>query len=72
MKSAKLLKLLLAVAVLWAIPSAAQTPSSPPDRKARPQAKATPLARPKLVVLLVVDQMRGDYVDKFQGQWTGG
>ena len=72
MKSAKLLNLLLAVAVLWAIPSAAQTPSPPPDRKARPQAKATPLARPKLVVLLVVDQMRGDYVDKFQGQWTGG
>lgn len=35
-----------------------------------PQAKAT--ARPKLVVVLVVDQMRADYVDKFQGQWTGG
>jgi len=29
-------------------------------------------ARPKLVVLLVVDQMRGDYVDKFLHQWTGG
>jgi predicted AlkP superfamily pyrophosphatase or phosphodiesterase len=29
-------------------------------------------ARPKLVVLLVVDQMRGDYVDKFLGQWSGG
>jgi len=29
-------------------------------------------ARPKLVVMLVVDQMRGDYVDKFQGQWSGG
>jgi predicted AlkP superfamily pyrophosphatase or phosphodiesterase len=29
-------------------------------------------ARPKLVVLLVVDQMRGDYVDKFRGQWSGG
>jgi predicted AlkP superfamily pyrophosphatase or phosphodiesterase len=29
-------------------------------------------ARPKLVVLLVVDQMRGDYVDKFLGQWNGG
>jgi len=28
--------------------------------------------RPKLVVLLVVDQMRADYVDKFRGQWTGG
>ena len=39
-------------------PAAAQTPKSP--------------QRPKLVVLLVVDQMRGDYVDKFRGQWTGG
>ena len=29
-------------------------------------------ARPKLVVLLVVDQMRADYIDKFQHQWTGG
>ena len=29
-------------------------------------------ARPKLVVLIVVDQMRGDYVDKFRGQWNGG
>lgn len=28
--------------------------------------------RPKLVVMLVVDQMRGDYVDKFQGEWKGG
>src|SRR5208337_2490259 len=25
-----------------------------------------------LVVMIVVDQMRGDYVDKFRGQWTGG
>src|SRR5450755_170635 len=31
-----------------------------------------PTLRPKLVVLLVVDQMRGDYVDKFRSQWTGG
>ncbi len=31
----------------------------------------TPI-RPKLVVMLVVDQMRADYVDKFQGQWIGG
>jgi predicted AlkP superfamily pyrophosphatase or phosphodiesterase len=29
-------------------------------------------ARPKLVVVIVVDQMRGDYVDKFRGQWQGG
>jgi predicted AlkP superfamily pyrophosphatase or phosphodiesterase len=34
--------------------------------------KPTRPARPKLIVMLVVDQMRGDYVDKFQGQWTGG
>ena len=34
--------------------------------------KAEKPARPKLVVLLVVDQMRADYVDKFQGQWSGG
>ena len=27
---------------------------------------------PKLVVLLVVDQMRADYVEKFRGQWAGG
>ena len=45
--------------------------------KARPTAKAPARprdvgARPKLVVVLVVDQMRADYVDKFQGQWSGG
>src|SRR5437870_9284551 len=44
---------------------------APPLRVAVPKAAKAP-ARPKLVVLLVVDQMRGDYVDKFLGQWTGG
>jgi len=44
---------------------------APPLRVAAPKAAKAP-ARPKLVVLLVVDQMRGDYVDKFLGQWTGG
>jgi predicted AlkP superfamily pyrophosphatase or phosphodiesterase len=29
-------------------------------------------ARPKLVVMIMVDQMRADYVDKFRGQWSGG
>src|SRR5215467_5989831 len=37
--------------------------SSPADNSAR---------RPKLVVLLVVDQMRADYIDKFLPQWTSG
>ncbi len=36
------------------------------------RAGARPREKPKLVVLLVVDQMRGDYVDKFRGQWTAG
>ena len=38
----------------------------------RPAATTVAPARPKLVVMIVVDQMRGDYVDKFRGQWTGG
>ena len=29
-------------------------------------------ASPTLVVLVVVDQMRGDYLQRFHGQWTGG
>ena len=42
-----------------------------PARNPRVVASAK-TAGPKLVVVLVVDQMRGDYVDKFQHQWTGG
>jgi predicted AlkP superfamily pyrophosphatase or phosphodiesterase len=57
-----LIKTMSFALVLFALatisPAAAQTPKSP--------------QRPKLVVLLVVDQMRGDYVDKFRGQWNGG
>ena len=55
----------------------AQTPATSPA-KAAPTKKLSvvpprkALAHPKLVVLLVVDQMRGDYVDKFLPQWTGG
>src|SRR5260370_41676531 len=44
---------------------------APPQRAGASKMSPAP-ARPKLVVLLVVDQMRGDYVDKFLGQWTGG
>ena len=38
---------------------------------AKQQAPVAP-AKPKLVVLLSVDQMRGDYVDRFRRQWTKG
>lgn len=56
---------LLALAFAFASQAGAQ--SGP--LAAKPQ-KASP--RPKLVVLLVVDQMRADYVEKFRGQWTRG
>ncbi len=51
--------LALCALLLWATNSPAQT------RRERPR-------RPKLVVLLVVDQMRADYVENFRQQWTAG
>jgi len=51
--------------------TAARTVGGQDPPRAKEHAKNAP-ARPKLVVMLVVDQMRADYVDKFQGQWTGG
>jgi predicted AlkP superfamily pyrophosphatase or phosphodiesterase len=55
--------LMLAAAAGWA-----QAP------KAKPAVtkSAVRVTRPKLVVVIVVDQMRADYVDKFRGQWNGG
>src|SRR5208337_270634 len=53
-------------ALFTAMAFGAQAPKKPAAR-----AFAHP-AHPKLVVMIVVDQMRGDYVDKFRGQWTGG
>ena len=35
-------------------------------------AAAQTVPPPKLIVLIVVDQMRADYVDRFQHQWTSG
>ncbi len=51
----------LALALLVQV-SSAQSPQ---------QAPSVP-RRPKLVVLISVDQMRGDYIDKLQHQWTKG
>jgi len=44
---------------------------------AQPQSRAAPPTQtgprvPSLVVLLVVDQMRADYVDRFEADWTRG
>jgi hypothetical protein len=35
-------------------------------------AEAAPPAPPKLVVIIVVDQMRGDYIARYGFQWSGG
>jgi predicted AlkP superfamily pyrophosphatase or phosphodiesterase len=53
-------------ALFTALAFGAQAPRKPPVRSIPHP------AHPKLVVMIVVDQMRGDYVDKFRGQWTGG
>ena len=65
---------LFIAAAVSANPCAAQATGGvgTPARKPATKGAATATARPKLIVLLVVDQMRGDYVDKFQGQWSGG
>src|SRR5437868_6698984 len=44
----------------------AQTPPRPVPKP------ANSAPRPKLVVVIVVDQMRADSIEKFRGQWTGG
>lgn len=69
----KILALFLCGALAWpmvAAPSLAQK-AAPARSVAATSAPQKP-ARPKLVVMIVVDQMRGDYVDKFQWQWNGG
>jgi predicted AlkP superfamily pyrophosphatase or phosphodiesterase len=52
------------LALLLAIGAAPALPQPPSGRPAE-----TP---PKLVVLLVVDQMRADYVERFHDEWTAG
>jgi predicted AlkP superfamily pyrophosphatase or phosphodiesterase len=50
---------------------AAQSRTSDAGRKT-PATSAPARRAPKLVVILVVDQMRADYVEKFGATWTGG
>ena len=37
-----------------------------------PAQQSLPIQRPKLVVVIVVDQMRADYVQRFRGEWHDG
>ena len=69
----KLIFALTVMVLVAAMPATAQSdPSASPAPKPRATFPAKTSPRPKLVVILVVDQMRGDYVDKFQQQWSGG
>lgn len=60
----------VAALLLWGVPASAQTPKAKTTTAAA--RVATNPKGPKLVVMLVVDQMRADYVDKFRGQWSAG
>src|SRR5688572_30514055 len=51
--------LTLGVAVVMTVAAEAQRSPAPPQP-------------PRLAVLIVVDQMRADYVDRFRDQWTSG
>jgi predicted AlkP superfamily pyrophosphatase or phosphodiesterase len=62
----KVLALTAIGTALLAIGAGARGPKTQAIKKAEKPTK------PTLVVLLAVDQMRGDYVDKFREQWTGG
>jgi len=69
--------ILAAITLLFCTNAGAQTPTktaAPATPKTTSRASMTPVAsaHPKLVVMIVVDQMRADYIDKFLGQWTGG
>jgi predicted AlkP superfamily pyrophosphatase or phosphodiesterase len=56
----KLLILSLATAVCLSLLTCRPVPPEPPE------------AAPKLLLLVVVDQFRGDYLDRFESLWTGG
>ena len=49
---------------------AAPAARAPAARPARPQ--PLPSSAPRLVVVITVDQMRADYLERFKGQFTGG
>lgn len=63
----------VAVAALLGVLVAASARSRPPlEARGSGQAAGDASRWPRLVVFLVVDQMRADYVDRFGGDWTQG
>src|SRR5882724_12026633 len=70
----KVIPAILAVSIVWVTAGSAQTkaPAGSANSSTRGPKAVDSNARPKLVVILVVDQMRADYVENFRQQWTGG
>jgi predicted AlkP superfamily pyrophosphatase or phosphodiesterase len=69
----KIVPMALCLVLFAALPIAAQeSASQTAAHKTSTKDAVRDSSKPKLIVILVVDQMRGDYVDKFQHQWTGG
>jgi len=64
----------LASALAPSLASAQARPaaSAPAARQAQPRAQRLPSSAPRLVVVITVDQMRADYLERFKGQFTGG
>jgi len=62
----------LAAALAPSLASAQARPAAPAPaaRQARPQ--RLPASAPRLVVVITVDMMRADYLERFKGQFTGG
>jgi predicted AlkP superfamily pyrophosphatase or phosphodiesterase len=61
-----------ALAILGAALIAWGAASTTPAAASHAAAQSAGRLPPKLVVILIVDQMRGDYVERFQRNWTGG
>ena len=61
---------LLALLMIFPPLAGAQT-ATPAARTPAAKSSKSP-DKPRLMVLLVVDQMRADYLDKFRFEWTGG
>lgn len=72
-KSLRCMTVAIALGLIFQSFAIAQEKIAPRSRLAvRQTAARNSSGRPKLVVMIVVDQMRADYVDKFRGQWSGG
>jgi predicted AlkP superfamily pyrophosphatase or phosphodiesterase len=72
--SMRRLVVVLSLLACWGVHSglAAEPPAPQAASPRTPAARAGQPAAPKLLVILVVDQFRADYVARFSRDWTGG